>query len=53
MVMHRKDDCSDHMTLGKALMRLGGPGKGITFGDWNPEPGGLDRRIQALEFANA
>jgi hypothetical protein len=34
-VMHRKDDFSDHTTLGEALMRLGGPGEGITFGDRN------------------
>jgi hypothetical protein len=52
-VMHRKDDFSDHMTLGEALMRLGGPGEGIAFRDWNPEPGGLHRRVEALEFANA
>jgi hypothetical protein len=52
-IMHSKDEFSDHMTLGEALMRLGGPGKGITFGEGNPELGGLDRRIQALEFATA
>ena len=51
--MHRKDDFSDRMTCGEALMRLGGPGEGIAFGDWNPEPGGLHRRVEALEFANA
>ena len=52
-VMHRKDDFSDHMALGEALMRHGGPGEGIAFGDWNPELGGEHRRVQALEFANA
>jgi hypothetical protein len=51
--MHRKDDFSDHMTLGEALMRLKGPGEGITFGDRNLEPGGLHRHVEALEFANA
>jgi hypothetical protein len=34
-VMHRKDDFSDHTTVGEALMRFGGPGEGITFGDRN------------------
>jgi hypothetical protein len=52
-IMHCKDDFSDHMTLGEALMRLGGPGEGIAFGDGNPEPGGLHCRVEALEFANA
>ena len=52
-IMHCKDDFSDHMTLGEALMRLGRPGEGIAFGDRNPEPGGLHRRVEAVEFANA
>ena len=51
--MRSKDYFSDHMTLGEALMRLGGPGEGIAFGDRNPEPGGLHRHVEALEFANA
>jgi len=52
-IMHCKDDFSDHMTLREALMRLGGPGEGIAFGDRNPELGGLHRRVEAVEFANA
>jgi hypothetical protein len=52
-VMHRKDDFSDHMTLGEALMRFGGPGEGIAFRDRNPELRGQHRRVQSLEFANA
>ena len=51
--MHRQDDFSDHMTVGEAVMRLGGPRQGITFGDRNLEPGGLHRHVEALEFANA
>jgi hypothetical protein len=41
------------MTLGEALMRLGGPGEGITFGDGNLEPGGLHRHVEALEFSRS
>jgi len=51
--MHRKNDLSDHMTLGEALMRLVSPGEGIAFCDRNFEPRGLHRRVEALEFANS
>src|SRR6202043_2232391 len=52
-VMHRKDDFSDHVALGEALMRLVGPGEGIAFRNWNLELRGLHCRVQALEFSNA
>ena len=52
-VMHRKDDFSDHMALGEALMRLVGPGEGIAFRNWNLELRGLHCRVQALEFSNS
>src|SRR5258708_26085593 len=53
LVVHRKDDFTDHMTLGEALVRLTGLGERIAFGDWNPELRSLHRRVEALEFANA
>src|SRR3979411_1318019 len=52
-VMHRKDDFSDHMTLGEALVRLVSSGEGIAFRDRNFEPRGLHRGVEALEFANS
>ena len=32
-IMHRKDNFSDHMLFGEALMRLVSPGEGIAFRD--------------------
>src|ERR1700681_2231010 len=43
---------SEHVTLGEALMRLVGPGEGITFGDRNFELCCLHRGVEALEFAD-
>jgi len=51
--MHCKDDFSDHMALGEALMRLVSPGEGIAFRDWNLELRGLHRRVEAFEFADS
>ena len=52
-VMHRKDNLSEHVTLGEALVRLAGPGEGITFGDRNFELCCLHRGVETLEFSNA
>src|SRR6476646_3572523 len=51
--VHRKDDLSDHMTLGEAFMRLAGVGQSITFRDRNLELRRLHRCTEALKFADA
>jgi hypothetical protein len=50
--MHRKDNFSDHVPFGEALIRLVSPGEGVAFRDRNLEPRGLHRRGEALEFPN-
>src|SRR6202051_588592 len=50
--MYRKDNLSEHVTLGEALVRLVGPGEGITFDDRNFELCCLHRGVEALEFAD-
>ena len=51
--MHRKDDLSDHVTFGEALVRLISLCERIAFRDRNFESRGLHRRVEALEFANS
>src|SRR5258705_8753454 len=53
LVVDRKHDFTDHVTLGEALVRLTGLDERIAFGDWNLELRSLHRRVEALEFANA
>src|SRR5712671_3886417 len=53
LVVHRKDNFTDHMTPCEALVRLTGLDERIAFGDRNLELRGLYRRVETLEFANA
>src|SRR5258708_7171637 len=53
LVVDRKHDFTDHVTLCEALVRLTGLDERIAFGDWNLELRGVHRCVEAIEFANS